>query len=93
MRCSWGQEDRRDKTERAEVARAAPRSKGTKSRYEGRRLRQPEADDWTRRGEPQMHATLTSKANATKRNVIASVSDDAVMRTIHHLLDICLQFQ
>ena len=38
-------------------------------------------------------ATLTSKANATKRNVIASVSDDAVMRTIHHLVDICLQFQ
>ena len=37
--------------------------------------------------------TLTSKANATKRNVMASVSDDAVMRTIHHLLDICLLFQ
>ena len=39
------------------------------------------------------HFTLTSKANATKRNVMASVSDDAVMRTIHHLLDICLLFQ
>ena len=37
--------------------------------------------------------TLTSKVNATKRNVVASVSDDAVMRTIHHLVDICLQFQ
>ena len=37
--------------------------------------------------------TLTSKANETKRNVIASVSDDAVMRKIHHLVDICLQFQ
>ena len=36
--------------------------------------------------------TLTSKANATKRNVKASVSDDAVMRTIHPLVDICLQF-
>ena len=36
--------------------------------------------------------TLASKANNTK-NVIASVSDDAVMRTIHHLVDICLRFQ
>ena len=36
--------------------------------------------------------TLASKANNTK-NVIALVSDDAVMRTIHHLVDICLQFQ
>ena len=37
--------------------------------------------------------TLTSKANATKRNVIASVIDDAVMSAIYHLVDICLQFQ
>ena len=38
-------------------------------------------------------ANLTSKANATKRNVIASVSDDTVMRTIHYLVDNCFQFQ
>ena len=37
--------------------------------------------------------TLTSKATGTKRNVIASLSDDAVMYAIHHLVDICLQFQ
>ena len=38
-------------------------------------------------------ASLTSKANETKRNVIALVRDDAVMYTIHDLVDICLQFQ
>ena len=37
--------------------------------------------------------TLTSKANASKRNIVASLSDDAVMHAIHHLVDICLQFQ
>ena len=37
--------------------------------------------------------TLTSKATGTKRNVIALLSDNAVMYAIHHLVDICLQFQ
>ena len=42
---------------------------------------------------PIKNGTLTSKANATKRNVITSVIDDAVMLTIYHSIDICLQFQ
>ena len=41
----------------------------------------------------EIASTLTSKANETKRNVIASVSDDVVMRTIHHLVNIGLLFQ
>ena len=36
---------------------------------------------------------MKSKANATKRNAIASLSDDAVMYAKHYLVDICLQFQ
>ena len=36
--------------------------------------------------------TLTSKENATKIIIIATLSDDAVMQTIHHLVDIGLQF-
>ena len=36
---------------------------------------------------------MKSKANATKRNAIASLSDDAVLYAKHHLVDICLQFQ
>ena len=37
--------------------------------------------------------TPSSKASDTKRNVIASFSDDAVMLALHHLADNCLQFQ
>ena len=37
--------------------------------------------------------TPSSKANDTKGNVIAPLSDDAVMHAIHHLGDDCLQFQ
>ena len=36
--------------------------------------------------------TLTSKANATKRIAVVPHSDDAVMRAMYHLIDICLQF-
>ena len=32
-------------------------------------------------------------ANETKINVIALLSDDTVMHPMHHLVDICLQFQ
>ena len=37
----------------------------------------------------QSQSTLTSKTNATKRNVIALVSDDAIMSAIYHSVDIC----
>ena len=37
--------------------------------------------------------TGLSKASDTKRNVIASPSDEAVMHAMHHLVAICLQFQ
>ena len=37
--------------------------------------------------------TLTSKATEMKRNVIVSLSHDAVMYALHHLVDICLHFQ
>ena len=38
-------------------------------------------------------STGLSKASDTKRNVIASPSDEAVMHAMHHLVAICLQFQ
>ena len=38
-------------------------------------------------------STPSSKANDTKRNVIASLSDDAVMHAMYHLADNRLQFQ
>ena len=37
--------------------------------------------------------TLLSEASDTKRNVIALLSDDAVMHAMHYLADNCLQFQ
>ena len=37
--------------------------------------------------------TGLSKASATKRNVTASPIDDAVVRAMHNLVAICLQFQ
>ena len=43
--------------------------------------------------EKDSSSTLTSKATGTKRNVIALLIDNAVMYAIHHLVDICLQFQ
>ena len=41
----------------------------------------------------ELFHTPISKANATERNVIVLLSDDAMIYTIHHLVDICLQFQ
>ena len=37
--------------------------------------------------------TPSSNASNTKRNVIALISDDAVMHAMHYLADNCLQFQ
>ena len=37
--------------------------------------------------------TPLSEASDTKRNVIASLSDDAVIHAMHHMADNCLQFQ
>ena len=40
----------------------------------------------------QGFATGLSKSSDTRRNVIASPSDGAVIHAMHHLIAICLQF-